>query len=836
MRRVSWRSLVAHKVRLILTVISVVLGTAFVAGSFVFTDTLKHTFNGIFADADKGVDVRVDAKKASNPGVPLGLVDRIKAVPGVRAVQLEASGPLVLIGKNGKRVSSGGAPSQGTMWNPPGEQIKAPPTFVSGKAPSGPGEVVINEGAAKKAKLGVGDHTKVVLPARGIVDVTITGVYHTDTETGGYVGVEFSKQQALALFTDQTHVEAVSIAGQGVDEKTLRDRVAALLTRDLQAKTGDQVRKDDQGAVAKALSFVNYFLLAFGVIALLVGTFIIYNTFSMIIAQRVRELALLRAIGADRRQVRRSVLFEAGVIGLVGSVLGLAGGIGLAYGLRSLLDALNVGLPSGALTLTPRTVIVALVVGTVVTLLSAYSPARRAARTPPVAAMREEFASAQAPLRRRSTIGIGLTALGLLAAVGGSTSSSAGSGAGLIGLGLLVTGTGVLLLAPALSRYIIGGIGRVIARPFGAVGRLARTNSVRNPRRTAATAFALTVGLMLVSAIAVLGASTKSSINSLVDNNIRADFILSGTGGTLVPLPAARQAAAVPGVRSMTELHAVYTTIDGKDADGTGVDGSISDVLKVDLKSGAGSPTGQNMLVSDSTAKSKHWKLGDHVTMATPGGATVTETITGIYADDQLLSGWLVSGDTYRKLTPSSRYSDIVALVKATRGTSAATLRAGLTSSTDRFYTVDVKDREEFKGQQAAQINGLLGLLYGLLGLAIVIAIMGIINTLALSVVERRREIGMLRAVGMLRGQLRRTIYVESLLIAVFGAVLGLAIGLTFGALFTHRLRDRGLQVLTIPWGQAVSFLVVAAVVGVLAALWPGIRASRTRPLEAIGG
>ena len=834
MRRVSWRSLVAHKVRLILTVIAVVLGTAFVAGSFVFTDTLKHTFNGIFAAADKGVDVRVDAKKASNPGVPLSLVDRIKAVPGVRAVQLEANAPLVLIGKNGKRVSSGGAPSEGTMWNPPDEQIKAPPTFVSGRAPSAPGDVVINEGAAKKSKLVVGDRTKVVLPARGIVDVTITGIYHTDTETGGYVGVEFTKQQALSLFTDGTHVGAVSIAGRGVDEKTLRDRVAPLLTRDLQAKTGDQVRQDDQNAVSKALSFVNYFLLAFGVIALIVGTFIIYNTFSMIIAQRVRELALLRAIGADRRQVRRSVLYEASVIGVVGSVLGLAGGVGLAYGLRALLDAMNVGLPSGALLLTPRTVIVAMIVGTVVTLVSAYAPARRAAKTPPVAAMREEFSSGQGSLRRRSIAGAVLSAAGLAAAIDGSASTSGGTSTSLIGLGLLITGAGVLLLAPALSRYVIGGIGRVIARPFGAIGRLARTNSVRNPRRTAATAFALTVGLMLVSAIAVIGASTKSSINALVDGNIRADFILSGTGGTLVPLPAVKQAAAVSGVKSMTELHPVLTTINGDDAEGTGVDGSIGDVLKIDFKSGGGALTGQNMLVSNTTAQDKHWKLGDRVTLATPGGASVNETITGIYKDNQLLSSWLVSGDTYRKLTPSSRYADFVALVKAAPGTSASTLRAGLDDATNQYYTVDVKDRVEFKGQQASQINGLLGLLYGLLGLAIIIAIMGIINTLALSVVERRREIGMLRAVGMLRGQLRRTIYVESLLIAVFGAVLGLALGLTFGALFTHRLRDQGLSVLTIPWGQAVTFLVVAAVVGVLAALWPGARAARTRPLAAI--
>lgn len=834
MRRVSRRSLVAHKVRLALTVISVVLGTAFVAGSFVFTDTLKHTFNGIFGDADKGVDVRVDARNATDPGVPVALADRIRSVPGVRAVQLEASAPLVLIGKDGKRVNSGGAPSEGMLWNSPGESIKAPPTFVAGHVPAAPGQVVINEGAAKKSKLGVGDHTKVVMPRHGVVDVTVTGIYRTNTQTGGYIGVEFPQTQGLQLFSDGTHVDAVSIAGTGVSEHVLRDRVAALLPGDLRAKTGDQVRKDDRNAVSQSLSFVNTFLLAFGVIALIVGTFIIYNTFTMIIAQRVRELALLRAIGAGRRQVRSSVLLEATVIGAVGGVLGVAGGIGLAIGLRSLLDAMGTGLPSGPLVISARTVIVALLVGIVVTLVSAYAPARRASKTAPVEAMREEFVATQRSLRARSIAGVVVVAAGIAAAIAGTRTNSVGSGSALIGVGLLVTGTGVLLLAPALSRYIVGGLGTLVGRPFGAIGRIARTNSVRNPRRTAATAFALTVGLMLVSGIAVLGASTKASINALVDNDVRADYILQGTGGVDIPLPAVTAAAKVPGVQSMTQLHDLRTTINGDDVDGMGVDGPLDAVVKITYREGGGALAGNAMQISRTTAADKHWNLGDHVRLVTPGGASVTTTITGVYDDSQLLGPWLVSGTTYRTLTPASRYSDIVALVHAAPGTSAPALRAGLEAVTDPFYTVDIKNKAEFKGQQASQVNSLLGLLYGLLGLALVIAILGIVNTLALSVVERRREIGMLRAVGMLRGQVRRTVYVESLLIAVFGAVLGLALGLGFGALFTHRLRDQGLSVVSVPWGQAALFLVIAAVVGVLAALWPAVRAARTRPLSAI--
>jgi putative ABC transport system permease protein len=411
--------------------------------------------------------------------------------------------------------------------------------------------------------------------------VTVTGVYRTNTQTGGYVGVEFTKTQGLQLFTDGTHVDAVSIAGAGVSEQVLRDRVAALLPGDLRAKTGDQVRHDDRTAVSQALSFVNTFLLAFGVIALVVGTFIIYNTFTMIIAQRVRELALLRAVGAGRRQVRSSVLFEATIIGAVGGMLGVAGGVGLAFGLRAVLDAMGAGLPSGPLVISGRTVTVALLVGIVVTLVSAYAPARRASKTPPVEAMREELATAHRPLRGRSIMGMLVVAAGVVAAIAGASAQSVGTGSELIGVGLLVSGTGVLLLAPALSRYIVGGLGAVVGRPFGAIGRLARTNSVRNPRRTAATAFALTVGLMLVSGIAVLGASTKSSINGLIDNDVRADYILQGTGGIDIPLPAVSAAAKVPGVQSMTQLSELHTTVAGRDSEGTGVDGPLGAVVKV---------------------------------------------------------------------------------------------------------------------------------------------------------------------------------------------------------------------------------------------------------------
>ena len=834
MRTVSVRNLRAHKVRLLLTLVSIVLGTAFVAGSFVFTDTLKHSFDSIFTDTTKGIDARVQPRHGYDPGVPLALVDQIKAVPGVRAVQPEISAPAALVNARGKRVDSGGAPSQAGGWAP--ASVTNPATFVAGHPPAAADEVAVNTGAAAKGGIHTGDHVKVVLPARGVQDVVVSGLYRIKTDTGGYIGVLFSQQRALQLLTDGAHYSAVDVAADsGVTQQQLTQRIAKVLPSVLEVRTGTQVRDDATKGVTTALSFVNYILFGFGAVGLLVGTFIIYNTFSMLLAQRLRELALLRAIGASRKQIRRSVVFEAGLVGLAGSALGLLGGIGLAEGLRAILDALNLGLPSGGMVIATRTVLVSLLVGTGVTVLAAYAPARRAAKIPPVAAMREEFAASTGhSLRRRTWIGAGVTALGAAATVGGAASASAGTGASLTGLGLVGLCAGAMLLSPVLARWIIAPLGRVVGRPFGAVGRLARTNAVRNPRRTAATAFALTLGLVLVAGIAVIGSSMKASVNRLFDNNVTADYVLTTSVQLNMPAAAMAAAAKAPGVGSFTELHDLTVLVNGTRSNGAGVDGPLAPVLRVPMKQGAPTVNGRDLLVSQNFATDHQLHVGSTVVLSRPGVGSSTETVTGVYAENQLLGPFLASGEVYRALTPRNEWSGIVGLVKAAPGTDLATLRTNLEQATNDYYVVNVDDRDQFKGQIASQVNGLLGLLYGLLGLAIVIAVLGIVNTLALSVVERRREIGMLRAVGTQRKQVRRTVYLESALIAVFGAVLGLALGLGYGSLFTHVLRGQGLDVLSVPFGQGVLFLVLAAVAGVLAALWPGIRAARTKPLAAI--
>nr|WP_243757511.1 FtsX-like permease family protein [Allobranchiibius sp. GilTou38] len=836
MGRVSIRNLRAHKVRLILTVLSVILGTAFVTGSYVFTDTLKHSFTGIFNDAYKGIATHVEPAHSYDAGVPFGDLATIRRVPGVDRVAPGVERPAALVNSQGTKVASGGAPSVADTWTVPADRIGDPTQFESGGPPTSSGEAVINAGAARKGDIKVGDRVRIVLSNRPVLTLTVSGIYRTKTESGGYIGVLLSPAQAVRVLSDGRHYTSVDVSAKpGVSEDELTSRIAKVLPSGLTVETGTKLRDDTNAQIQTALSFVNYLLLAFGFIALIVGTFIIYNTFSMIVAQRLRELALLRAVGASRKQVRRSVLLEALFTGVIGSVLGIVGGVGLAIGLRELLNAFNVGLPSGTLLLQPRTLVVALVLGVGVTLLSAYIPARRASSIAPVEAMREEFAIPSASSSTRRTIlGLALLVLGVVLTVLGATSSSTSHGSALIGAGLLGVGGAALMLSPVLARIVIPPIGWVAGRPFGRPGTLAPSNAVRNPRRTAATAFALTLGLLIVSGISVIGASAKGSVNHLFDNNVRADLVLTAGQQGTVPQPAIDAAAKQDGVGSMTQFHLAFGLLDGAEETGSGVDGPLSAVLALTPVSGSISPTGDNLVASESKARERGWTIGSMHTLTHPGVGSVRLKLVGVYQDSQLAGAWLVSGATYRSLTPADERAAEVGLIRVAPGADLSQVQARVEKATNPYYVVSVDTRTQFKGQIAAQVNTLLGLLYALLALAIVIAILGIINTLALSVVERRREIGMMRAVGMMRRQVRRTIYLESFLIAVFGALLGLALGIVYGVLFTKLLKDQGLSVLVIPWTQALGFLVVAGIVGVLAALWPGVRAARTPPLAAI--
>ncbi|WP_280232671.1 ABC transporter permease [Nocardia cyriacigeorgica] len=851
MRKVALRNLAAHKVRLVLTLLSVVLGTAFIAGSFVFTDTLQRTFDGIFADEARGVDVRVSPEERQSLGVPQDVVDEIAAMDGVRAVAPSVGGSVVLLDPEGKKaVQTGGAPSWGESYLPPEQAIAEPEQFLAGAPPARAGEIALNSGGAERAGLSVGDRTKVLIPSQGTFDVTLTGIYDVATDTGGFIGVLFEDGQARDLFTDGDHVAHVDVAAQGIPGDELRDRIDTAFP-DLKVQNGEQVRAEMKAEVSEALNFINYFLLAFGAIALIVGTFIIYNTFSMIVAQRLRELALLRAIGASRQQVGRSVVAEAFVIGVIGSVIGLAAGVALAFGLSAMLNAFDLGLPTGSMTVLPRTILVGLLVGLLVTMASAYAPARRAAKIPPVQAMREEFASAGESLRVRTWLGLGLAVVGVVLVVVGAQSTG-GTAAAIVGVGALALIFAVLLASPALSRPVVGGLG-VLLRPFGPIGRMARNNAVRNPRRTAATAFALTLGLMLVSAIGMLGASAKASVGVLVDKGVAADYVLAGPQGAGVPGPAVAAARGVTGVAEVVAIRGVGVKINDDEEFGTSPDGPLDRVLNYDMLSGTGTLGDHDILVAEDEAAEHDLSAGQQITLTSMDKKEIPVTVAGVYRKSPLMGPLVVPPAVFDQVIPQNMRINLLALVAAEPGADLTAMRADLEQATvqsvfgadqpgaatgqDRSTEaslVQVQDREEFKGAQGRQINTMLAILYGLLALAVVIAILGIVNTLALSVVERRREIGMLRAVGTQRAQVRRTIYLESMLIAVFGAIVGAILGLGLGVGFLRTLRDLGLDQIAVPWGQVVLMLVGSAVVGVLAALWPAIRAARTPPLAAI--
>ncbi len=840
MRRVSLRNLAAHKVRLVLTVLSVVLGTSFVAGSIIFTATISSGFDAIFDKVAIGVDTRLSPEDSRSNGIDASVIAQLnsrKEQLGINKIVPRYVAPVTIAKADGTALQTGGAPSLGTAFLPQTQVLSSSESklYPGGRAPVGPGEVVLNRAAADKADLKIGSMTKLVVE-RGAgtpQTVRVVGLIDLPGDTGGFVNVQLQESVAKKELSDGSRAAYVEMSAlPGVSAQQLSGRISSAFGDGYKTQTGDQVRQEEKDNVNKFLDVFNYILLAFAAIGLVVGTFIIYNTFSMIIAQRVRELALLRAIGASRRQITRSVLLEAFLVGLFGGVVGLAIGIGLA----ALLKAVTAtsGLPSAGLQITPAAVISCLAVGIVVTMVSAYAPARRAAQVSPVEAMRESATDGANSLRLRTACG------GLLAIIGVGlvlfgTSGQGAKSAATVGGGALVLIFAVVFAAPALSRPFVGALGRVIGRPFGKIGQLARTNAVRNPRRTAATAFALTLGLMLVAVVGTFGSSLKGSINDTIDKDLSADLILSTSDLSSLPTSVVNAAAATDGVASTVSFRTVAAKVNGETVTGVSPKGDLTTVAPYKMLDGASrSIPSDGMIVSEKTSKDKGWKRGDVVEFVSFDGASTGVRVSGVFKDSQILDPFQMGDGAYEKLVPPGFASDRLILIKTAQGASMDTVREQLTTATKDFLTVQVDSRAQFVGQASSQIDQMLAVLYGMLGLALVIAILGIVNTLALSVIERKREIGMLRAIGMARAQIRRTIYVESVLIAIFGAILGVILGSGIGVALVRTFKDLGITTAVLPYQLIGITLVGAAVVGVLAALWPAARAARTNPLEAI--
>jgi putative ABC transport system permease protein len=840
MWRTTRRSLLAHKLRLALSGLAIVLGVAFVAGTMIFTDTLNRTFTSLFESTAADVSVEpaaafeegVSGPSGAVPHLPSALVAQVGDVEGVAAAEgyVQTEGVYVL-DRDGEVLDTGGAPGVGVSWF--ADRELSPGELTDGRAPVRAGEVALDRATAERTGYEVGDRVALLTPGPRL-EAEVVGVF-TFGEDGGLAGASLtafdlrSAQDLLGLGDDFTGIDVLTADGVSHDE--VRDRVADAVGADYDVATAQEQADEQSAALEEGLSFITVLLTAFAGIALFVGSFIILNTFSMLVAQRTRELALLRALGAGRGQVTRSVLAEALVMGVVGSTLGLLGGFGIASALRALFGSFGLTL-DGGLVLSAGTIGWSYAVGVLVTLLAAYLPARRAAATPPVAAMRNDIVAAERSLRGRTVVGTAFTVLG-----GGALAVSAltdgGGAAQLVGLGGLGLVLAAIALSPVLARPFARSAGAVLPRLWGTTGHLARENAQRNPRRTAATASALMVGLALVSAFSILGASANASVDELVGSAVRAEYVVSTAVGQPFTPEVADRLRTVDGVDAVTQMRFGQALLGGQETLLAAVDPATvgSSLLLEYVDGGTSGLAGAGLVVDEPTAAANGWAVGDTAEMLTPTGRTARLTVGGIFVANQAVGPAVVSLETFT-VTGGAELDRYVFLDVADGD--AASVRTAIQTAVDPYPVVTLKDREEFAGEQKAQVDQILMLINALLVLSVLIAVLGIVNTLAMSVLERTREVGLLRAVGMTRGQLRRMVRLESVLISVYGSVLGLALGALLGTSLTRALSDQGISELVVPGGRLVLFLALGAVIGVLAAVWPARRAARMQVLDAI--
>ncbi|MFL6110955.1 MAG: ABC transporter permease [Catenulispora sp.] len=850
MLKASRRSFFAHKGRLSLSLIAVVLSVAFVTGTLMFTSTITKTFDRLFATTASDVAVTPATDKDAASGapqqtVPASVLDTVRALPGVQAVYGDVSTErLAVVGSDNKAISnSTGGPTIGGNWY---ETPHPAVNLTSGRPPAGSGDVVVDADTAKKKHLALGSQLRIVTGTQaGSFPVTVSGIATFRTTNPGATLFFFDTATAQTKLLGKPDVfTGVNLDAQpGTADDTLKAEVAAKLGAGYDVKTRAQQEADGRNSVG-FIGFMKYVMLGFAGISLLVGAFLIVNTFQMLVAQRTRELGLLRALGASRRQVNRSVRFEALLLGVIGSTLGIGVGAGLAYGLIALMNKAGLNLDASDLAVTVPSVVAGYAVGVLVTLLAAWIPARRAGRITPMAALSEVgLPGDRRSSRVRSLIGLAVSAAGAAALVGGAAAGATGSGGSLLGLGVLVTLIGAILVGPLLAAGVIRVLGAWLPLVFGSVGKMAQRNALRNPRRTGATAAALMIGLSLVSGMAVVGSSLVTSATSEMDKTVGADYIVTANGGLEITPEALAKARATPGLAHVTENRFLVAAVTGpggggkvefsassptmvQDFDARTTAGSLSDVF---AKGGIALPAAE--------AKSRNLTVGSVATVDFHGGTgPVRLPVLAIMRDDTVFNhgDGYVSLDTLGKSVPAAALPAAnLVFAKADKGRQDQAYQA-LKDSLAPFPQLTVKSQTDYKKLIHDQVGGVLNLVYGLLALAIVVAILGVVNTLALSVVERTREIGLIRAIGMGRRKTRRMIRLESLVIALFGATLGVGLGLAWGVAAQKVLSGIGISTLAIPVGTIAAVFAGAAVVGLLAALAPAFRASRMNVLRAI--
>lgn len=840
MLRASIKSLLARKARLLMSAVAIILGTAFVAGSLIFTDTLNRTFDGIF-EGTVG-DVVVQPEQVDEYGGSTGArmtaeeVEALADLPGAARADgnVEAMGVFV-VGESGNVVGGQGAPAMAFNYNDAPNQLgEEPIEMLEGREPTKEGEVAIDDATLERAGYEVGDEITLVT-AGDHPEITAEVVGSLSFGEGGMAGASISvfdtkTMQKYFMEGEDEYTNVWVTADDGVESSELLDQAKPHIPESYEGKTGAELAKENQDASEQALSFITTFLLVFAGIALFVGSFLIINTFSILVAQRGRELALLRAIGASRTQVVRSVLVEAFVVGVIGATLGLVVGVLLAMGITALFATIGLDISGTGLVFRPRTVIAVYLVGIIVTMLAAWLPARRAGSVPPVAAMRDTVESPTAhPVRK--ALEVGVLVLGLLAFLFGLFVADSREiwwiGAGVVGLVL-----GTAFLAPIVGRPVISGLGMVYRRLFGSVGRMAEQNTVRSPGRTAATASALMIGMTLVALMGVVASSTTASIDKSIEESFQADYVLSNAIGQPYSSAITAKAAKVDGVRTVSPVRYVPAVVDDGQLSTVAIDPeTFGDIEELEATEGTTDIDADSVMLSTNHRTGR--EVGETVEVKI-GESTEDLEIAGFYEETETVGtpDVLLSVDTVSEM--GGQGADNMAFIFLEDGADSAAVSEDIEELISSQPLVTLKDQQDFADEQRSSIDQLLYIIYALLGLAIIIAVLGIVNTLGLSVLERTREIGLLRAVGLSRAQLRRMIRLESITIALLGALLGIVLGVVAGAAIQRSLVDDGITELAIPWMQLAVFVVLAGIVGVLAAVVPAWRASRMDVLDAI--
>ena len=851
MTRVALKGLLGRKLRVVLTAIAIVVGVAMVSGTFILTDTIKSAFASVFTQAYKNADAVITGKSAIGtdnnngnraiaPSLPASLLTQVERLPGVAAASGAISDTAQLVGRDGKVISRGGAPGLAFSYSPSGQRFN-PLTLASGNWPSAPTQVDIDASTASREGLAVGQNIGII--ARGPVQqfrIVGTVKFAGVSSLGGATMAIFTLPTAQTIFHKVGQFDSIDVAAaNGATPQQLVREIAPLLGPNAQVKTGQaqaqQATKDTSGF----LSIFQSFLLAFGGIALFVGSFVIANTLSITIAQRTRELATLRTLGATRRQVRRSVLLEAFVIGVLASVVGLFVGLGLARGLNALLVSFGIDLPQTGTVFKARTVIVSLLVGILVTLAAALRPALRSTRVPPIAAVREGSVLPPSRFARFGlyaavgtiSVSVVLLLIGLFA-----TSLSTSLRLLAIGIGAAVLFLGVAMLAPKLVPPFVRVLGWPATKLGGAAGKLAQANAVRNPARTASTASALMIGLALVTFVGVLAAGLRSRFESSVNQVFIANYAVTASDNfTPISVASANALRSVPGVEVVSGVRAGDGKAFGSRINVTGVQPNVSQVISVKWK--VGSPQTPALLGDDGAfvdhayASALGLHVGSPLTVETPTGAMLHLVLRGIFAPPK---GGSPYGDvtisTARFDTAYQNPQNLYTFVNVKGGVTLANTRR-LQGALASFPDAKLQTKSQFKQNQLQGLTTLLNLLYVLLSLSIVVSLFGIVNTLVLTVFERTRELGMLRAVGMSRRQVRRMIRHESVITALLGATFGIPLGVILALLVGAAINY---PAFTIPVGTLVVFVIAAVIAGIVAAIFPARRAGRLNVLKAL--